>query len=367
MTGRCIRTFWAGLLLTVCAVGAPIAGGAPRLSNLYPAAQWGRVTPDEAGWSAGTIADAQAWSVRVGSTAVMVVQHGLVVASWGPVSTKLDLHSIRKSLLNALIGIAVRDHRMNLTDTLAHLGIDDTPPSLTAAEKRATIADLLEARSGVYHAALYETRGMAAARPPRGSHAPGTFWYYNNWDFNVLGTVYERAVGTSIFDAFAGRIARPIGMQDYTPHDGRYVTGAASEYPAYPVRMSARDLARFALLYLHHGYWQDRALVPAAWIDASTTAYSVTGRGFGYGYLWWTGPPHRGVPSLDLPAGGFWAWGDRGQYAIVVPSDDLILVNLTRRGPGPTYRQIGHLLWLVLSAAHAADAGADPLRVSPAQ
>jgi len=54
---------------------------------------------------------------------------------------------------------------------------------------------LLEARSGVYHAALYETPAMAKQRPARGSHEPGTFWYYNNWDFNALGTIYEHATG----------------------------------------------------------------------------------------------------------------------------------------------------------------------------
>ena len=54
----------------------------------------------------------------------------------------------------------------------------------------------------------------------------------------------------SIFDALASEIAQPIGMQDYVAPDGRYVTGASSVYPAYPIDMSARDLARFALLYL---------------------------------------------------------------------------------------------------------------------
>ena len=75
--------------------------------------------------------------------------------------------------------------------------------------------DLLEARSGVYHPALYETPAMAKQRPARGSHEPGTFWYYNNWDFNALGTIYEHATGSGIYDALDRLIARPIGMQDY--------------------------------------------------------------------------------------------------------------------------------------------------------
>src|SRR5207247_606298 len=82
------------------------------------------------------------------------------------------------------------------------LGIDDSEPSLTPEEKKATLGDLLKARSGVYHPALYETPGMKAARPRRSSHAHGTFWYYNNWDFNVLGTVFERQTKNSLFREF---------------------------------------------------------------------------------------------------------------------------------------------------------------------
>jgi CubicO group peptidase (beta-lactamase class C family) len=113
---------------------------------------------------------------------------------------------------------------------------------------------------------LYETHAAAAARPARHSHKPGTFWYYNNWDFNTLGTIYERAARSSIFDAFEREIARPIGMQDYQRTDGSYFTGAASVYPAYPFNMSARDLARFALLCLNKGRWQDWQIIPAAWV-----------------------------------------------------------------------------------------------------
>jgi CubicO group peptidase (beta-lactamase class C family) len=96
------------------------------------------------------------------------------------------LHSIRKSLLSALIGIAVDEHKIDLNAAIGSLDIDDNAPSLSSTEKTATVADLLKARSGIYHPALYETPGMARLRPARGSHPPGTFWYYNNWDFLVL-------------------------------------------------------------------------------------------------------------------------------------------------------------------------------------
>jgi len=167
-------------------------------------------------------------------------------------------------LLSALTGIAVNAHQLDLDDTLGTLGIDDVSPMLSDSEKQATVRDLLEAKSGVYHVALYETDRERRVRPPRGSHAPGTFWYYNNWDFNALGSIYEKAVGKSIFEAFEGQIAGPLEMQDYRVSDGRYERGSDSLHAAYLFKMSARDLVRFGLLYLNGGQWKDRQVIPAA-------------------------------------------------------------------------------------------------------
>jgi CubicO group peptidase (beta-lactamase class C family) len=340
----------AGILF--CWVADAAAG---EIADRFPDAAWEHVDPASAGWSAEQLKAAEEWSGHIGSTAVMVVHHGAVVAEWGDTAAKTQLASVRKSLLSALIGIAVERKQIVLAQPIGELGIDDNEPSLTSEEKTATVRDLLEARSGIYHAALYETPAMAARRPPRFSHKPGTFWYYNNWDFNALGAIYEHATRSSIFDAFEREIARPIGMQDYTPADGEYVTGANSVYPAYPFKMSARDLARFALLYLHHGKWQDRQIVPADWVGESTQPYSRSGFGPGYGYLWWTGFLSDGfAPSVTLPSGSFFAWGNGGQFAFVMPAFDLVFVHRANRfsEPGFSIRDLGHLLWLVLDAGH---------------
>lgn len=106
---------------------------------------------------------------------------------------------IRKSFLSGLIGIAVSEHRIELSKTLSELGFDDIAPSLTEIEKSAKVGDLLKARSGVYHLASNDTPGMTALRPARGSHLPGTYWCYNNWDFNALGAISEQQTQSSIF------------------------------------------------------------------------------------------------------------------------------------------------------------------------
>jgi CubicO group peptidase (beta-lactamase class C family) len=349
-----------GILCAWLVFGA--VAGVPARADRFPAANWEQVDADVAGWSREKLAKAEAWSQRIGSTAVVVVHRGAVVAQWGDTAVKTPLASVRKSLLSALIGNAVERGQIDLAQPIGALGIDDNEPSLTAEEKTATVRDLLQARSGIYHAALYESPGMAAQRPPRHSHKPGTFWYYNNWDFNTLGTIYERAVRSSIFDSFEREIARPIDMQDYHPSDGEYVTGAASVYPAYPIRMSARDLARFALLYLRDGRWGDRQIVPARWIEESTQAYSRSEFGPGYGYMWWTGSINNGIaPSAILPRGSYFAQGAGGQFAFVIPAYDLVVVHRAAHVPGggPSFREIGRLLWLLFDAGRFPDIGPD--------
>ena len=101
--------------------------------------------------------------------ALMVVTDGQVVYEWGNTANNFQAHSMRKSLLSALYGIAVADGAIELSQTLAELNIDDKTP-LTEAEKEATVADLLKARSGVYIPAAGEAASMKALRPRRGSH-----------------------------------------------------------------------------------------------------------------------------------------------------------------------------------------------------
>jgi CubicO group peptidase (beta-lactamase class C family) len=353
-------------LVATLAIAFVLVAGQPAradgLADRFPAGEWEHADPAAIGWSTETLKQAEEWSHKIGSTAVMVIHHGAVVAEWGDTAAKTPLASVRKSLLNALIGNAVARGEIDLTKTIGSLGIDDTEPSLSPEEKTATVRDLLEARSGVYHAALYETAAMAAQRPPRHSHPPGTFWYYNNWDFNTLGAIYEHATRHSIFDAFAAEIASPVGMQDYEPTDGSYVTGAASVYPAYPFEMSARDLARFALLYLHKGAWRDRQVVPADWVEESTKAYTQSPFGPGYGYLWWTGfLDNLIVPVVKVPPGTFFAWGFGGQFAFVMPAYDLVVVHRAPHEGGGSLRPrlFGRLLWLVLDAGRFPDIGPD--------
>ena len=319
--------------------------------DYFPAGKWATKSPKALGWSEKKFRLAKEYFLQSASTAVMVIDKGYIVASWGDVDRRVNVHSVRKSFLSALIGIHVQKGEIHLSDSLKQLHIDDKQ-KLTNIEKEATVADLLKARSGVYHPAAYETRSMKKRRPQRGSHFPGTFYYYNNWDFNTLGSIFEKKTSQKIFTAFSREIADFIGMQDFRESDCRYVKENVSIYPAYEFYMSARDRARFGLLFLRNGKWKGKQIIPTEWIKESTTPYSQVSKGIGYGYMWWvsTGNWHLGsrIHGKAYSARGHW-----GQYIVILPEEELVVVQVSDKSTGDSDmhgRKFNKLIKLILNA-----------------
>ena len=94
--------------------------------GVYPGEHWQKIErPEQLGWSSEKLLLAQEYSKKIGSAAVMIVQDGVVVAAWGDVERNFQCHSMRKSLLSGLIGIHVDDGDIDLSATLAQLGIDE--------------------------------------------------------------------------------------------------------------------------------------------------------------------------------------------------------------------------------------------------
>jgi CubicO group peptidase (beta-lactamase class C family) len=318
----------------------------------FPGRTWEAADPASLGWSPAKLHAARDYAREIGSTAVMIVQDGRVIAAWGDTRRKVEIHSVRKSFMSALYGIAVARRQIALDLNLEQLGIDDKAPRLTALEKRANVRDLLMARSGIYHEAAYETQTMQETRPRRGSYPPGKHWFYNNWDFNALGTILRKATGEDTFAAVSRHLAQPLQMEDFSETDGHYVYNPSSDHPAYTMRFSARDLARFGWLYLNQGRWQDRQVVPAAWVAESTRPYSDARPGVGYGYLWWSATGGKQFGAYTGP-NSFSARGSGGQYIIVAPARRIVVVHLNDLDDQEKleHREFGNLLKLIVEAA----------------
>lgn len=317
------------LLALLAGAGWASAPAAAAPAALWPGSEWPQRDHAASGWSASALQRADERAGELGSDAVLVVHRGAIVHAFGDVARPLALYSVRKSLLGVLFGIAHARGQVDLQATLAQLGVDDVQ-GLVEAERRATVQQLLQARSGVYHGAAYETAAMAAARPPRGLHAPGAHWYYNNWDFNALGSIYRQLTGHDVFEGVERELAGPLQWQDFdrAAHT-RWVHERVSRHGAYTLELSARDLARVGLLMARGGRWRDARLVPEAWVDESTRTWSVAPGGWqGYGYLWWV--PQRAWPFWRRAPGGlFFASGNFGQFMWVDRARDLVVVHRT--------------------------------------
>jgi CubicO group peptidase (beta-lactamase class C family) len=301
-----------------------------------PASCWERANrPEDLGWSSDILNKEIATAFeKSGAAALMIVTDGQVVLELGNTANNYRAHSMRKSLMSALYGLYISDGEIEASRTLADLGIDDIVP-LTETEKKATVLDLLQARSGVYIPAAGEAQSMREDRPKRGSHEPGSFWYYNNWDFNALGTILGQETGESFYQAFDQRIAQPVGMQDFAPERLLYTYEYwLSQHPYYGTRISARDLARFGQLFLQEGAWQGTQVVPSDWVAASTTVHSSTGdRGTysGYGYMWWIAAKDDGA----IKKGSYAASGYGGHTLEVLPDlNTVIVLRVNTDAPG---------------------------------
>jgi CubicO group peptidase (beta-lactamase class C family) len=257
--------------------------------------------------------------------------------------------------MSALYGTYVNNGTIDLDVTMADLGIDDIPP-LTEQEKTATVRDCLQACSGVYHTAEAESDGMHEVKPDRDSYLPGTFWIYNNWDFNVLRTIFEQQTGTNFYHALKNDILDPIGAK-FEITDSISWAPTRSIHPAYMFQISATDMARFGQLMLQNGNWEGNQLIPENWIEESTRYYwdAEIYSSDGYGYMWWVATNHNRYPYLpncSLPAGTFSARGVGGQWIEIIPEYDMVFVHRTDtyQGHDVSPADIGIILQLILNA-----------------
>lgn len=301
----------------------------------FPGDTWQRVAdPTRAGWSKPGLDSVQAMISRMNSSAMVVVEHGRIVYSYGDLTAQSYLASVRKSILSMLYGIEVARGHIDTSKALAALGIDDHG-GLLPREREATVQDLLGARSGVYHIASYSGDFLAEA-PPRGSQEHGKYQLYSNWDFNVLGTIFEQETKRNIYDALEQDLARPLQMQDWR-RDLQQKAGdtTRSTHQAYPIFLTTRDMARIGLLMLRNGEWNGKQIVPRDWVAKSISIITPAAqlnpsrlrRGrVGYGYLWWVldGPWNTGPYE-----GAYSGFGAIGQYITVIPKLDLVVAHKT--------------------------------------
>lgn len=320
---------------------------------VYPGADWERhPDPALAGLDADRVRRVKERLETLDTTGMMVVVGGRVAFEYGDTSVLSYLASCRKSILAMLYGRYVEDGTIRLDRTLKDLGMDDRQ-GLLESEQAATVEHLILARSGVYHPASNGGDDTASA-PKRGEQKPGSYYLYNNWDFNAAGAIFEQETGRDLYDALEEHLAIPLGFQDFDRASHRKSGNLnVSMHPAYHMNLSTRDMARVGYLMLREGRWGDTQIVPADWVARSTSLITPRaemnppGRrngAYGYGYMWWV------FDNPELPEayrGGYTGLGAVGQHILVLPALDLVVAHKTVPGDG---RSVSHNQFLEVAA-----------------
>ena len=276
--------------------------------------------------------------------AVVVVHDGRVIAErYAPgydIDTPVIGWSATKSVTNALIGILVRQGKLSPTGPAPIAAWSDPKDPRHAI----TIDNLLRMNSGLdigqsltasasdaFDPAarmVFNERDMAAfAERQSMKFAPGADWNYTNGNTLLLSKlIRDNAGGTASSTlAFARReLFDKLGMRHVTLEFDAVGTPIGSSH----MLASARDWARFGLLYLDDGVVGGERILPEGWVDYSA-AYTPHSDEYGYAAGFWTQRGTTGGAAYrvkaGLPADSFMARGAYGQYVIVVPSQRLVV------------------------------------------
>ncbi len=294
---------------------------------------------------AGAISSAEADAIiargrELHAAAVLVIKDGRELLAWGDVDEPVDIRSMRKSVNSLVLGRLSLAGKVKLDATLGDLGIDEADAPLSAVEKQATIQHLMESRSGVYHEAAREVDSAGDTRPGRGSHPPGTYWYYNNWDFNVLESVAAQLAGDADWCTTFEREAAPLlgvapAKETCTPEKENN-----SAYAAHRLRLTPRQIARLAQIYIDDGKAGGQQVTPVGWAKWSFAPVSdfhyLPDSKFNYGRLFWSVDPYGAFTQQS-----FMIRGAGSQYVWGVPEANLIIVFSVRTEPLYLRKRLG--------------------------
>lgn len=273
---------------------------------------------------------------------LLVVHDGdLVLERYAPgidMTTRTRTWSTAKSIAATLIGMLVDEGKLALDELLGFEWRPELDSSAPDPRDAITLRHVLHMSSGLYPVDSFDREyatgsGLAywaGASSVEGAldrglvRQPGTFWDYENYDTLLAVYAMKRALGDAqrylefpheaLFDR--------IGMRNTLVGVDRFGDFIFSSQ----VYTNARDLARFGLLYLNGGLWDGERLISEEWIEfVRTPAPATRNDGSFYGGQWWLVPDDR----HDVPRDAYSTAGNRGQYVIVAPSHDLVIV---RRG-----------------------------------
>jgi CubicO group peptidase (beta-lactamase class C family) len=340
-TAKRRRRSWP-LLTTVVLFVLALVGCGPSAAELaavdytpLPGGDWPVSTPEERGLDAMLVAELYHDAAELERLfGMLVVKDGHLIAEGyfneGSVGQKARLQSATKSVTSALVGIALDQGCLSSVDQKMIDFFPEVAGQITdPRKKQITVRQMLQMRAGYpweeSDPALWD--GLLSGRYvpllegfPLISD-PGTAFHYSNLTSNWLGIIVDRSCGANLRAYAQEHLFSPIGAEagewgtDWDGHNN----GCGD------LHLTARDMAKFGLLYLNDGEYEGEQIIPSDWVHDSLQTYSEHAwdnigrfRDIGYGYHWWSAG--AGKHRVNF------AWGHGGQLIVLVEELDMVVV-----------------------------------------
>jgi CubicO group peptidase (beta-lactamase class C family) len=313
---------------SACWGGQPVSDAEPAAP--WPTEGWATATPEEQGMDADLLADmlAEIGEQDHAIDSVSVVRHGYMVldATIHPFQPdwKHPIHSCTKSIVSALIGIAIEQGHLEGVDVpVLQLFPDRTAANLDANKEAMTLEHLLTMTSGweCRDSYLYRWRGLEEMAQTDDwvqfmldlpmADKPGTHFEYCNGVSFLLSAIVQETTGQTALEFAQERLFGPLGITEVDwPSNPQGISVGWGQ-----IRMKPHDMAKIGYLYLHGGLWDGEQIVPAEWVQVSTREHTPATLQDGYGYQWWVDD-----------SGYYMALGYAGQLIFVIPDRDMVVV-----------------------------------------
>lgn len=331
------------LALAALALSLVACGGDDRPAAVEETSRWAVAAPADEGLDPERLHELDRY-VREklpNLTSLLVARHGRLVFEryyngWGA-SDRFAIWSVTKSVVSALVGIAIADGKLKGVDQRLVDLVGSVPKDVDPDLGEITLRDLLTMRAGFTLAGdpRPEVGGVAYTgeanwvRSLLGRNLtspPGTLFTYDNGVTHLVSAVLTRATGLPAAFYARDRLFRPLGIDEggfWKPDPQGNTNGA------YGLMLHARDMAKLGELYLREGRWDDEQIVPAAYVRRSTRRSVRLDESDGYGWFWWTPDPPAGGPR------SYGALGYGGQAVVVTPALDLVVVTTAQGDEWP--------------------------------
>lgn len=328
-----IRIYYIFLTLTLlvarCAPAQPVSDQI-REPDYWPTEGWKSSTPEAQGMDSELLAEMleeiNTKETRIYS--VLIIRNGYMVteAYFHPYTRDIKMHiqSVTKSVIGALVGIAVQKQMIPDVDQplmsffsnrrVAHLSEEKSSIQLRHLLSMSSGLDCQEASSSGRNMEQTADWVQFMLDLPMVA-APGETFGYCNGNPHLLSAILEKTTGMNTREFANQELFGPLGLPavdkaDWGEDPQGFVNGG------YGLLLRPVDLAKFAFLYLHNGEWDGQQILPAEWVTDSTTQYVKKPEGPGYGYLWTVYPDSHRYSALGMA----------GQQIHVYPTKDLIVV-----------------------------------------